>query len=97
NAVEGISDLRDESNRDGIRIVIDIKKGFNPEIVLNKLFKKSNLLTKFSVNMVALVNTQPKLLTLKDVLDVYLEHQKEVLTRELNFDLIKAQDSIHIL
>lgn len=97
NAVEGISDLRDESNRDGIRIVIDIKKGFNPEVVLNKLFKKSSLLTKFNVNMVALVNTQPKLLTLKDVLDVYLEHQKEVLTRELNFDLKKAQDSIHIL
>ncbi|UUD35911.1 DNA gyrase subunit A [Mycoplasmopsis citelli] len=95
--IEGISDLRDESNREGIRIVLDIKKGFNPHILLNKLFQKSYLQTNFNVNMVALVNGEPKLLTLKDALEVYLTHQKRVVTRRLQFDLNKALERVHIL
>ncbi|VEU70864.1 DNA gyrase subunit A [Mycoplasmopsis glycophila] len=95
--VEGISDLRDESNREGIRIVIDVKKGVNPHILLNKLYQKSYLQTNFNVNMVALVKGEPKLLNLKQVLEIYLEHQKEVVTRRLQFDLNKAQEKAHIL
>ncbi|UUM20030.1 MULTISPECIES: DNA gyrase subunit A [unclassified Mycoplasma] len=95
--IEGISDLRDESNREGIRIVIDVKKGVNPHILLNKLYQKSYLQTNFNVNMVALVNGEPKLLNLKDALEVYLQHQKRVVTRRLQFDLNKAQERVHIL
>ncbi|QZE12101.1 DNA gyrase subunit A [Mycoplasma sp. Ms02] len=95
--VEGISELRDESNRDGIRIVIDIKRNHNPHIVLNKLLQKSPLQSNFNVNMVALVNGEPKILNLKMVLDIYLEHQKEVVTRRLRFDLEKAEEKHHIL
>ncbi|AKA49729.1 DNA gyrase subunit A [Mycoplasmopsis gallinacea] len=95
--IEGISDLRDESNRDGIRIVIDVKKGYNPHILLNKLFQKSYLQTNFNVNMVALVNKEPKLINLKTALSVYWDHQKDVVTRMLKFDLNKAEEKAHIL
>nr|AXX39138.1 DNA topoisomerase II subunit A [Mycoplasmopsis gallinacea]AXX39139.1 DNA topoisomerase II subunit A [Mycoplasmopsis gallinacea]AXX39140.1 DNA topoisomerase II subunit A [Mycoplasmopsis gallinacea] len=95
--IEGISDLRDESNRDGIRIVIDVKKGYNPHILLNKLFQKSYLQTNFNVNMVALVNKEPKLINLKTALSVYWDHQKDVVTRRLKFDLNKAEEKAHIL
>ncbi|VEU76543.1 DNA gyrase subunit A [Mycoplasmopsis columboralis] len=95
--IEGISDLRDESNREGIRIVIDVKKGHNPHILLNKLYQKSYLQTNFNVNMVALVNGEPKLLNLKSALQVYLDHQKTVVRRRLEFDLNKAEERVHIL
>ncbi|WP_406614758.1 DNA gyrase subunit A [Mycoplasma corogypsi] len=96
-AVEGIADLRDESNREGIRIVIEVKKGVNPHILLNKLYQKSYLQTNFNVNMVALVNGEPKLLNLKELLNVFLDHQKEVVRRRLQFDLNKALERAHIL
>ncbi|WP_027120999.1 DNA gyrase subunit A [Mycoplasma leonicaptivi] len=95
--IEGISDLRDESNREGIRIVIDVKKGVNPHILLNKLYQKSYLQMTYSANIVALVKGEPKLLNLKEILNVYLEHQKEVVTRRLQFDLEKALERAHIL
>ncbi|MGZ9755552.1 DNA gyrase subunit A [Mycoplasma sp. 246B] len=95
--IEGIADLRDESNRDGIRIVIDIKRGFNPHIILNKLYQKTYLQTAYSANLVALVNGEPKLLTLKTALNEYLKHQKDVVTRRLKFDLTRAEERAHIL
>ncbi|ADE19889.1 DNA gyrase subunit A [Mycoplasma crocodyli] len=95
--VEGIGELRDESNREGIRIVIDVKKGFNPHVLLNKLFQKSYLQTNVNANLVALVNGEPKLLNLKQILNIYLNHQIEVVTRRLKFDLEKALDKLHIL
>ncbi|WP_029513531.1 DNA gyrase subunit A [Mycoplasmopsis primatum] len=95
--IEGIHDLRDESNRDGIRIVIDIKKGEAPEIILNKLYRQTPLQANYNVNFVALVDGEPKLLNIKYALEVYLKHQEEVVTRRLKFDLAKAQDRMHIL
>ncbi|QJG66896.1 DNA gyrase subunit A [Mycoplasma phocoenae] len=95
--VEGIQDFRDESNREGIRVVIDIKKGFIPEIILNQLFKLSQLQSKFSINTIALVNNEPKQLNLKDCLEVYINHQKDVVTRRLQFDLEKDEQRAHIL
>ncbi|QGZ97488.1 DNA gyrase subunit A [Mycoplasma sp. NEAQ87857] len=95
--VEGISDLRDESNREGIRIILEVKKGFNADILLNKLYQRSQLQSNFNVNMVALVDGEPKLLNLKQSLEVYLKHQKEVVARRISFDLNKAQERAHIL
>ncbi|EFF41605.1 DNA gyrase subunit A [Mycoplasmopsis alligatoris] len=95
--VEGIGELRDESNREGIRIVIDVKKGYNAHILLNKLYQKSYLQTNVNANLVALVHGEPKLLNLKQILSIYLDHQIEVVTRRLKFDLEKAQDKLHIL
>ncbi|AWX42631.1 DNA gyrase subunit A [Metamycoplasma cloacale] len=95
--IEGISDFRDESNREGIRIVIDVKKTFIPEIILNNLYKLTRLQTNFSFNMIALVNNEPKLLNLKECLEVYLEHQISVTTRRLQFDLDKDLARAHIL
>ncbi|WP_036451808.1 DNA gyrase subunit A [Mycoplasma buteonis] len=95
--IEGISDLRDESNREGIRIVIDVKRNVNPHILLNKLYQKSYLQNNFNVNMVALVKGEPKLLNLKQALEIYLEHQKDVVTRRLKFDLNKAEERAHVL
>ncbi|MDJ1645889.1 DNA gyrase subunit A [Mycoplasma phocimorsus] len=96
-AIEGISDLRDESNKDGIRIVISIKKNFDPAIILNQLYRQTPLQTNYNANMVALVNGEPKLLNLKQMLEVYLQHQFEVVTRRLKFDLEKAQYRLLIL
>lgn len=96
-AVEGISDLRDESSREGIRIVIEVKKDVVPEVLLNKLFKMTPLQSNFSVNMLALVNGEPKLLNIKEVLQEYLKHQINVLIRKTKFDLKKAEERAHIL
>ncbi|MGY6172621.1 DNA gyrase subunit A [Candidatus Mycoplasma pogonae] len=95
--LEGISDLRDESSREGIRIVIELKKGIIPEVMLNKLFKMTNLQQNFSANIIALVKGEPKILNLKDALQVYLDFQIEVVTRRTLFDLDKANKSAHIL
>ncbi|NLM12557.1 MAG: DNA gyrase subunit A [Epulopiscium sp.] len=95
--IEGISDLRDESDRKGMRIVIEIKKDYNANIVLNQLYKYTQLQDVFGINMVALVNNEPKTLNLKDMLIHYLNHQKDVVTRRTQFDLRKAEERSHIL
>ncbi|WP_029608933.1 DNA gyrase subunit A [Mycoplasma simbae] len=95
--IEGISDLRDESNREGIRIVIDVKRNVNPHVLLNKLYRQTNLQVNYGVNFVALVNGEPKLLNIKQAIEVYLTHQEDVVTRRLQFDLEKAKDKLHIL
>lgn len=95
--VEGIADLRDESSREGIRVVIDVKKDIVPEVLLNKLFKMTPLQANFSVNMLALVDGQPKLLNIKEVLQEYLKHQINVLIRKTKFELKKAEERAHIL
>jgi len=94
--VEGISDIRNESGRGGMRIVIEIKKDANAQIVLNLLYKYTQLQDTCAVNMVALVNGVPKLLNLKEVLNHYLVHRKEVVTRRVKFDLAKAEHEAHI-
>ena len=95
--VEGIIDLRDETSRKGIRVVIELKKNVVPEVLLNQLFKLTNLQTNYSANMIALVNNEPKLLNLKEALDVYLQHQINVVSRRTQFDLEKAEARAHIL
>src|SRR5690606_8731922 len=95
--VEGISALRDESDKDGMRIVIEIKRGESGEIVLNNLYKHTQLQTTFGINMVALDNNQPKVMNLKDILDAFLLHRREVVTRRTVFELRKARDRAHIL
>jgi DNA gyrase subunit A len=95
--VEGITDLRDESNREGIRVVIELRRDVNPNIVLNKLYKHTQLQTTYSIIMIALVNGQPKVLNLYEVLSHYLNHQKDVETRRVQYDLKKAEDRAHIL
>ena len=96
--VEGIADLRDESNRkEGIRIVIELKKDANPNIILNRLYKHTQLQDSVSMIMLALVDGRPKICTLKDILVEYLKHQKEVLTRRTIFDKKKAEARAHIL
>lgn len=97
DAIEGISDLRDETSREGIRIVIEVKKEIVPEVLLNKLFKMTPLQTNFSVNMLALVDGEPKLLNIKEVLQQYLKHQINVLVRKTKFELKKAEEREHIL
>jgi len=92
-----ISDLRDESDRDGMRIVIELKRDANPNIVLNLLYKHTKLQDTFGVIMLALVNNQPKVLNLKQILEYYIEFQKEVITRRTVFDLNKAEARAHIL
>ncbi len=97
--LDGISDLRDESDRNGMRIVIELKKDANPQVVLNRLFAQTALQTSISVNMLALVDRQqqPKILSLRHVLDEYLSFQEEVIIRRTKFDLKKAQERAHIL
>ncbi len=95
--IEGISDLRDESNREGIRVVIELKKDANAGIVLNKLYKHSQLQTTFSIIMIALVDGEPKTLNLKEIIYHYIKHQKDVLTRRTEYNLRKAEDKAHIL
>lgn len=96
-AIDGIADLRDESSREGIRIVIEVKKDIVPEVLLNKLYKMTQLQTNFSVNLLALVNGEPKLLNIKQVLQYYLSHQINVLVRKTKFELRKAEEREHIL
>ncbi|MBM7453087.1 DNA gyrase subunit A [Acholeplasma morum] len=95
--VEGITDLRDESNRKGMRIVIELRKDVNPHVMLNNLYKYTDLQSSFGINMIALVGAQPKMITLKDALYYYLQHQIEVIQRRTVFDLRKAEERKHIL
>jgi len=97
--LEGISDLRDESDRNGMRIVIELKKDANPQVVLNRLFAQTSLQTTFSVNMLALVDnqSQPKILSLRHILDEYLSFQEEIILRRTRYDLRKAEERAHIL
>jgi DNA gyrase subunit A len=97
--IEGISNdgLRDESDKDGMRIVIELRRGENAEVVLNNLFAQTPLETVFGINMVALVDGQPRLLSLKEMLEAFIRHRREVVTRRTVFDLAKARDRAHIL
>ncbi len=95
--VVGISDIRDESDRNGIRIAIDLRKDINANIILNQLYKYTQLQDTFGVIMLALVNNQPKVLNLKEVLENYIGHQKEIVVRRTTFDLNKAKARAHIL
>ncbi len=95
--LEGISAIRDESNREGTRIVIELKKDANPNVILNRLYKHTALQTSFSMIMLALVDGEPKILNLKQILEEYLKHQKIVVTRRTRFDLAKAEARAHIL
>ncbi|TDT69837.1 DNA gyrase subunit A [Hypnocyclicus thermotrophus] len=95
--LQGISDLRDESDRDGIRVVIELKKGEEPELILNNLYKYTELQTTFGIIMLALVNNIPRVLNLKEVLEYYLQHRFEVVTRRTRFELNKAEKRAHIL
>jgi DNA gyrase subunit A len=95
--VEGISDLRDESDKSGMRVVIELKRGEVPEIVLNQLYKNTQLQDTFGMNMVALVDGQPRLLNLKQILEAFLRHRREVVTRRTVFELRKARERGHIL
>lgn len=94
---EGLSALRDESNKDGMRLVMELKKDVNPNVVLNFLYKHTQLQETFGAIMLALVDNEPRILTLKEMLYYYLEHQKEVIVRRTRFDLKKAQARAHIL
>ena len=97
--LEGISDLRDETDRNGMRVVIELKKDANPQVVLNNLFKQTELQSSFGIIMLALVDDQkqPKILSLRQIIDEYLAHQMDVLTRRTQFDLRKAQERAHLL
>ncbi|WP_337553738.1 DNA gyrase subunit A [Massilicoli timonensis] len=95
--VDGITDLRDESSREGIRIVIEMRKDVQPDVILNQLFRLTALQTSFGVNTLALVNGEPKQLGLKDVLRHYIDHQIDVTVRRTKYDLKKAEDRAHIL
>ena len=95
--VEGISDIREESDRDGMRIVVDVKRDAQPQVVLNMLFKHTDLQTSGGIIFLALVKGEPKILNLKEMLYYYLEHQKEVIERRTRFDLARAEEREHIL
>ena len=95
--IEGISDIRDESSREGMRIVIELKRDANPQVTLNQLYKHTQLQDNFSCIMLALVNGEPKVLNLYQILDEYIKFQKEVVTRRTRFDLAKAEARAHIL
>jgi DNA gyrase subunit A len=95
--VEGISDLRDESDKSGMRVVIELKRGEVPEVVLNNLYKSTQLQDNFGMNMVALVDNQPRLLNLKQMLEYFLQHRREVVTRRTIFELRKARERGHVL
>ena len=95
--IEGISDLRDESDRDGMRIVIELKKESIPEVILNQLYKMTQMQSSFGIIMLAIVNGQPRVLALREVLDRFIEHRKEIITRRCIFELKKAEARAHIL
>ena len=97
--IEGISDLRDETDRNGMRIVIELKRDANPQVVLNHLLTQTQMQTSFSINMLALVNnqTQPKILNLRHIIDEYLSFQEELIVRRTKFDLKKAEERAHLL
>ncbi|KMZ12591.1 DNA gyrase subunit A [Candidatus Burkholderia humilis] len=95
--LEGISDIRDESDKSGMRVVIELKRGEVPEVILNNLYKQTQLQDTFGMNLVALVDGQPKLLNLKEMLECFLSHRREVLTRRTVYELRKARDRGHVL
>ena len=95
--IDGITDLRDESDRDGMSIVIELRRDVNPNVILNQLYKYTQLQDTFSMNMLALVNDKPKVLNLKEMLEEYLKHQKDVVTRRTQYDLNKAEARAHIV
>ena len=95
--LEGISDIRDESDRKGMRIVIELKRDVHPTVVLNYLYKHTSMQETFGANMLALVNGEPKVLSLREMLDHYIQHQKDVVTRRTQYDLAKAEARAHIL
>lgn len=95
--IEGISDIRDESDKSGMRVVIELKRGEVPEVILNNLYKQTQLQDTFGMNLVALVDGQPKLLNLKEMLECFLSHRREVLTRRTVYELRKARDRGHVL
>jgi DNA gyrase subunit A len=95
--IDGITDLRDESNREGMRIVVELRRDANANVVLNQLYKHTQLQSTFGANMIALVEGEPKILNLKQILYYYIQHQKDVETRRVQFDLRKAEERAHIL
>jgi len=95
--IEGIADIRDESDRKGMRIVIDLKKNQIAKVIVNQLFKKTNMKTNFGINMLAIINKQPKLMNLKEFLFIFIDHRKEVVTRRTIFELNEAKQKAHIL
>ena len=95
--IEGISELRDESDKDGMRVVIELKRGEVGEIVLNNLYAQTPMETVFGINMVALQDGQPKLLSLKEILEAFIRHRREVVTRRTIHDLAKARERAHVL
>lgn len=94
--IDGITDLRDESNREGIKIVIELRRDVNANVILNNLYKHTSLQTSYGINMLALVDGQPKILSLKEILEKYLDYQKEIIIRRTRYDLEKAQARLHI-
>ncbi len=95
--IEGISDLRDESDREGMRIVIEVKKDYNPQVIINFLYKHSQLQTTFSINMLVLVNGQPRVLNLKEMIQKFIDHRVDVIVRRTQYELDEAQKRAHIL
>ena len=95
--LEGISHIQDESDKSGMRVVIELKRGEVPEVVLNNLYKQTQLQDTFGINMVALIDGQPKLCNLKDLIEIFLEHRREVVTRRTVFELRKARERGHVL
>ena len=95
--IEGISDIRDESDKSGMRVVIELKRNEVPEVVLNNLYKNTQLQDTFGMNMVALVDGQPRLLNLRQMLECFLSHRREVVTRRTVFELRKARERGHVL
>lgn len=95
--IDGIADLRDESDRDGIRVVVDLKRDAVPQVVLNQLFKLTPMQSSFGITFLAIVDNQPRVLTLKQMLEHFLEHRKEVVTRRTRYELARAEERAHIL
>ena len=95
--LEGLSEIRDESDKSGMRVVLELKRGEVPEVILNNLYKETQMQDTFGMNMVALVENQPRLLNLKEILDAFLRHRREVITRRTVFELRKARDRGHVL
>src|SRR4051812_38928797 len=95
--IEGISHIQDESDKSGMRVVIELKRGEVPEVVLNNLYKQTQLQDTFGINMVALVDGQPKLLNLRQLVEIFLDHRREVVTRRTVYELKKARERGHVL
>ncbi len=95
--IDGITDLRDESSGEDIRVVIELRKDVVPEVILNQLFKLTQLQVSYGINMLALVDGEPKVLPIKEMLTLYLQHQKNVIYRRTQFELKKAEDELHVL